>query len=138
MIIKLTPLEVSAYWDIIRLVVLDNYSVPNGLELDFTNDILIKVLSGNMQVWFDTNHNTVCITMILHDKVTNIRSLYIHTCSIKDKSFNRLKEVNESLSDYAIANECNNIVFDTSDDYLCEVSGRFGFSQVSTKFVKEI
>lgn len=143
MFIKLQPDQVPLFWDNIKLDLLSSHEVSNEFQFDFTNDLLVKALSGNMQVWLGYEQDNIIkilyLTMIMQDKITEEKSLYIHTCCIKDEiSFNVFKDIYTAMSEYAISNECKSIVFETSNSDIYDMAKRFEFKQKSIKFIKEL
>lgn len=134
MLTKLTPEQVSRYWDIIRYAV--DQSVPPiaGEHPGKMNNILTACLTGRMDVWCSytlgddiRKFEAVLLTELLHDVPSGTKNLLIYCLygysSISDDSW---KDGIVALLKYAKSKGCNQIVAYTDNQRVVEVVSDLG------------
>jgi len=118
MLTKLTPEQISKFWDVISYAVEESLPPITGEHPDRMNRILSSALSGKVDVWASYNKSEdvnkfegIVLTQILYDNVSNTRNLLIYCIygysNVDSKSWS---EGLETLLKYAKGERCNQIV----------------------------
>lgn len=85
MFTQYTDEQVTENWAMIKAAIEESMPMYEEANLATTNNILMAVLSGSMQVWasFDTDGESstikaIAVTKLIIDPITDVRSVLIH------------------------------------------------------------
>lgn len=123
MFIKLQPDQVTHFWEPIKHGMIEANKIPEESQQDFTLKALEHLLSGLTQCWIgfqiDDNGNKklsfIMTTKIVDEKHHGIRVFSINTLyGFRLISEELVSEINDKLSGFAKANNCNVIAVETN------------------------
>jgi len=135
--------QIVKYWELIKYVTsksveLDERDLKAGLIW-----LLHKLLSDKAQCWFrlddERNVIAVVITMLEIDKRFNHKNLNIYvTFSYRHVSFEEWQQGFELLKEFAVKEQCDNIILATKNKQMMEMDKALGFKQSYTSFVYDL
>jgi hypothetical protein len=130
MLIRLTPEQVTAYWEAIKEG-LEEALPLERMHSNSINNILESVLIGIMQVWISLRRDTkevvgIVLTTTAEDKVSKTKSLLIYSAhSFVQTIPEDWKEGFMALSKFAKAFKCHNIIAYTSNEDIRKIASHF-------------
>ena len=134
MLTKLLPEQVSAFWDIIKFSVEESLPPIVGENPDKMNRILTSILSGKTQCWASYRRDEeipifegICLTRIIYDDASDTKNLLIYTVYGYEKTIEESwMNAFLSVSKYAVAEGCSQVVAYTSVPYIVEKAKMYG------------
>ncbi len=134
MLTKLLPDQVSAFWDIIKFSIEESLPPIVGENSDKMNRILTSILSGKTQCWASYRRDGenpifegICLTRIIYDDASDTRNLLIYTVYGYEKTVEESwMNAFLSVSKYAVAQKCSQVIGYTSVPYLVEKAKMYG------------
>lgn len=141
MIIKLQPDQVVLFWDMIKRCMIASNDIPKEYQQDYTNNVLIKLLSGKLQAWIiykldDKGKkliHAIYVTSIIDEafhgvKILNVEGVY--GFRLLDNEL--IKECYEKSEEFAKSNGCGVISADYSIDRIKDILLSVGFKKHRT------
>jgi len=115
---KLTPDQISRFWDIIGYAIEQSVPPFSYEHPDRMNRLLVAALCGKIDVWAGytreddrVRFNCVCVTQFLYDEPTDTRSLLIYALyGYSVTYFPEWKQMMHTLTKYARAKGCKRII----------------------------
>lgn len=138
MIVQLTPLQVSAFWDAAKHAIkIANKNVLPADRERFCNNVLANVLSGKAQVWAsydpgddgDPKFRGIGITIIEEDSLTQEKRLYMHSLYAFRPLENDPVDMLPVLAAFARKEGCSTIYTFTAIEKLQQIYTANGFNQ---------
>lgn len=145
MIIKLTPEQVSVYWDMIRHGVVVTYRPSKLEEANITNKLLENLLIGKAQCWMGFNivegkreFSAFCVTLLEETSVGQIQ-LLIHTLyGFRFITPELLSEAMPMMEKFALTSGCSRIIMYTNNSRLQEYCADNNFNQDTKLYTREL
>ena len=143
MTIKLVSTQITDFWELIKYA-LNQVERIGDVEADGVyNRLLAMLLSDRGQCFVlyspDKAVKAICITSILQDEIRGTKTLHIR-CLYAFKSAHNdewAKEFN-TLIDFARAEGCNKITFETANQKIKAIVKAIGAVEVSTNMLVEV
>lgn len=135
MLTQLLPDQISKFWPVIKYAIEE--SIPpttKGEHPDKMNRILSAALSGKLDVWasYDridnvTKFNGIVVTQIVYDEASNIFNLLLYVVfAYENTSAATWREGYETLSKYAKAKNCSNMIAYSAVPKIVGIANAFG------------
>ena len=134
MLTRLTPEQISKFWDVIKYAVEDSLPPTVSDHPDKMNRILSSALSGKTDVWASytknekgNNFEGIGLTRILYDDASGTKSFLLY-CMY---GYNKIDEsswvpVFDKLTKYAKSKGCSRIVAYSSVPHIIKMSKMLG------------
>ena len=119
-LVRVYPEQVNSIWALVREAIISTTRTPTERKI---NEILEKIMIRTFQCWSVVEEDelyAIALTSIIGEKYTD-KHLMLHTFYIFKKLVGaQYVELWEQFKKLAQAHECEDIIFYTSNDKLCE------------------
>jgi len=134
MINRLTPEQISKFWDVIKFAVEQSLPPTVGEHPDKMNRILAAALSGKIDVWASYTKNEkvnkfegIILTKFLYDDVSGTRNLLIYCLY----GYNKFESISwkiglETFAKYAKSRGCSRIIAYTDIPHIVDIVNKLG------------
>jgi len=134
MLTRLLPDQISAFWDIIKYAVEESLPPIIGEHPDRMNRILSSLLSSKTECWASYRREDeriifegICLTKIIYDDASGTKNLLLYCIYGYESTLEEAwMDAFRSVSKYAKAQGCNDIIGYTNVPYLIEKAKLFG------------
>ncbi len=134
MLTRLTPEQVSNFWDVIKYAIEESLPPITGNHEDRMNRILASIMSGNTQCWASYvkdgeggKFEGIVTTEIVTDVPSGTKSLLIYTLygySLVEKESWKIGF--DALRKFALSRNCSAIIGYSKVDHLIKIADRLG------------
>jgi len=147
MTLKLTPQDISKYWEAIKLTLIQAGGIPPEREMEYCNKALENILSGKFQVWVVFDYDAtgeqdvygIGITSIQIDKVFGYKVLYMDSyLGFKPQKPDIVQDGVDDLAEFAKANDCKRLLLSSNNKRMFALARMAGFKEERTVFTKDI